>query len=181
MGSDVGHHGIQQERLDAVGGKSMKPICLLLGLVFSLAAHANNDAQQLDKAAEATRAFRQAMSTLSSLTAVPTPDPSITSVSTNPWLSSIFSSVIPNLQGQGPVATVYRIAVKLQHYTLRRLSNSKEGLGLGSRRKDDELRGKAIKVIDLLQHSAELGNSDALFTLAKISLVRPTWQCCGRN
>jgi SEL1 protein len=156
----------------------MKPICLLLGLVFFLAAHANDDAQQLDKAAEATRAFKQAMNTLSSLTAVPTPDPSITALPTNPLLPSFLSFVIPNLQGQGPIASVYRIAVKLQHYTLRRLSNGKEGLGLGSRRTDDELRGKAIKVIDLLQHSAELGNADALFTLAKLSLVRPTQQHC---
>ena len=155
-------------------GKSMKLICLLLALVFSLVAYANDDAQQLDKAAEATRAFKQAMSTLSSLTDVPSPDPSIAAPPTNPLLSSLFSSVIPNLQGQGPIASVYRIAVKLQHYTLRRLSNSKEGLGLGSRRKDDELQGKAIKVIDLLQHSAELGNTDALFMLAKLSLVRPT-------
>jgi SEL1 protein len=34
------------------------------------------------------------------------------------------------------------------------------------------MRGKSIKIIDLLQHSAELGNTDALYTLAKISLVR---------
>lgn len=33
------------------------------------------------------------------------------------------------------------------------------------------MRGKAIKVVDLLQHSAELGNLDALFTLGYISLV----------
>jgi hypothetical protein len=42
----------------------------------------------------------------------------------------------------------------------------------GSRKKGDEMRGKAIKVVDLLQHSAELGNMDALYTLAQISLVR---------
>lgn len=34
------------------------------------------------------------------------------------------------------------------------------------------MRGKAIKVVDLLQHSAELGHLDALYTLAQISLVR---------
>jgi hypothetical protein len=34
------------------------------------------------------------------------------------------------------------------------------------------MRGKAIKVIDLLQHSAELGNTEALYTLARLSLVR---------
>jgi len=33
------------------------------------------------------------------------------------------------------------------------------------------MRGKAIKVLDLLRYSAELGNLDALFTLGQISLV----------
>jgi len=43
-----------------------------------------------------------------------------------------------------------------------------------SKEKDrqEEQRVKAIKVVDLLQHSAELGNTDALFVLAQISLVR---------
>ncbi len=49
---------------------------------------------------------------------------------------------------------------------------AKEGLGLGSKRKDEDLRGKAIKVLDLLQHSAELGNTDALYTLAQLYMVR---------
>ncbi|KAF8622649.1 hypothetical protein AX15_006760 [Amanita polypyramis BW_CC] len=159
----------------------MRLVCLLLALVFSLAANASNDQQQLDQAAEAARAFKQAMNTLSSLAVAPsqpTPDPSIASVSTNSPLSSLLSSVIPNLQGQGPFASAVRIAVKLQQYTLRRLSSGlgKQGLGIGSKRKDDELRGKAIKVIDLLQHSAELGNTDALYILAKISLFPPTPQ-----
>jgi SEL1 protein len=36
------------------------------------------------------------------------------------------------------------------------------------------MHGKAIKVVDLLQHSAELGNQDALFTLGYISLFPPS-------
>ena len=40
-----------------------------------------------------------------------------------------------------------------------------------SKERVEELKGKAIKVIDLLQHSAELGNTDALYALAQISLV----------
>jgi SEL1 protein len=52
------------------------------------------------------------------------------------------------------------------------MSFGKQGLGTGaSKKKDEELTGKAIKVIDLLHHSAELGNMDALYSLAKISLV----------
>jgi len=41
----------------------------------------------------------------------------------------------------------------------------------GLRQKDEEQRTKAIKVVDLLHHSVELGSMDALYTLAKISLV----------
>jgi len=35
------------------------------------------------------------------------------------------------------------------------------------RRKDEEMRGKAIKVLDFLQYSAKLGNLDVLFTPGK--------------
>ena len=122
----------------------------------------------------AARAYKQAMTTLATLRAHSpqhTSDPSLVAGSGNS--KSIFSSFLPNLQGQGPIASAVRIILKLHHYTFRRISNrfSQEGLGLGSKKKDDELRGKAIKVVDLLQHSAELGNMDALYTLAQISLV----------
>ncbi|KAG2043750.1 hypothetical protein BDR03DRAFT_939818 [Suillus americanus] len=36
------------------------------------------------------------------------------------------------------------------------------------------MRGQAIKVVDRLQHSVELGNLDALFTLGYISLFPPS-------
>jgi SEL1 protein len=42
-----------------------------------------------------------------------------------------------------------------------------------SRRRDDDLSRKAVKVLDLLQHAADLGHNDALYTLAHISLVNP--------
>ena len=72
------------------------------------------------------------------------------------------------------MGSAIRIILKIHQYTFNRVGNvfNKDGLGLGSKKKDEELRGKAIKVIDLLQHSAELGNMDALFTLAQVSLVR---------
>lgn len=78
------------------------------------------------------------------------------------------------MQGQGPLGSAVRIILKIHQYTFNRVGNafSRDGLGLGSKKKDEELRGKAIKVIDLLQHSTELGNMDALFTLAHVSLVR---------
>lgn len=87
--------------------------------------------------------------------------------------SSFLSYILPSAQGQGPIASAMRIAMKLRHqswipstitdYFAREIR--------GGRRKDNELAGRAIKVIDLLQHAAELGNTDALYTLAQISLV----------
>jgi SEL1 protein len=50
---------------------------------------------------------------------------------------------------------------------------TKDSIGLGSQKqKEEEIQRKLVKVIDLLQHSAELGHTDALFTLAQVSLVR---------
>lgn len=148
--------------------------------------------QELDQAAEgqtcvcpsiffwlspfiASRAYKQAVATLATLTAHPpsfTFDPSLIN---NGNSKSIFSAFLPNLQGQGPIGSALRIFLKLHYHTVRRLSIAlglgQETIGMGSRRKDEEQRLKAIKVLDLLLHSAELGNTDALFTLAKVSLV----------
>lgn len=123
----------------------------------------------------AARAYKQAISTLATLTAHPpahTFDPSLASGSSN--TKSLLSTFLPSIQGQGPIGSAIRIVIKVHQYTIRRLTNSlgKEGLGLGSKRKDDEMRGKAIKVADLLEHSAELGSMEALYTLAYVSLVR---------
>lgn len=72
------------------------------------------------------------------------------------------------------MGSAVRIFLKLHHLISNRLSSSfsKEGLGLGSKRRDEDLRAKAIKALDLLEHSAELGNTDALFTIGLVSLVR---------
>ncbi|KAF8161262.1 hypothetical protein B0H34DRAFT_372708 [Crassisporium funariophilum] len=132
---------------------------------------------ELDQAAEASRAYKQAMSTLTALRAHPpqhTFDPALASGNGNS--KSIFSSFLPNLQGQGPIGSVVRIVMKIHHHTFSRIGNtfSQENLGLGSKKNEEEMRGKAIKVVDLLQHSAELGNMDALYTLAQVSLFPPT-------
>jgi len=116
------------------------------------------------------------MATLTTLTAHPpahTFDPSLASASTN--TQSIFSIFLPNLQGQGPIGTAFRIILKLHHHATRRITNSfgKEHFKFGFKRKEDELRDKAVKVVDLLQHSAELGNMEALYTLSQVSLVCP--------
>ncbi|RDB24755.1 Protein sel-1 1 [Hypsizygus marmoreus] len=153
----------------------------IIPLVTQNAGDTGSDAAttnpRFDQATEAARAYRQAMSTLATLTAHPpahTFDPSL--VYGTPNTKSLFSSFLPNIHGQGPIGSALRIAVKVHHYTIRRIVNGfgKEGLGIGSRRKEDDMRGKAIKVVDLLEHSAELGNMDALYTLAHVSLFPPT-------
>ncbi len=125
----------------------------------------------------AARAYKQALSTLSTLSDLPysqAHDRSSNGYPITSYTNTLFSSLLPNIQGQGPIASAMRIALKLRHqrWLPEFISNfiSKE-VG-GGRRKDEDLHGKAVKVLDLLQHAAELGNTDALYTLAQISLVR---------
>jgi len=84
----------------------------------------------------------------------------------------MLSSILPNPQGRGPLGSALRIVIKLRHQSwLPRFLSSRLSHDSGRRRSDEELSGRAIKVIDLLQHAADLGHLDALFTLGKISLV----------
>ncbi|KAJ7668547.1 hypothetical protein DFH06DRAFT_1182031 [Mycena polygramma] len=127
----------------------------------------------LDQAAEATRAYKQAIVTLSTLTARPplhTYGSSFSAGNAQPS-RSLLSSFFPNLQGQGPLGSAMRIATKIQRQIVNGVL---AGVGKESRSKQEETKGKAIKVLDLLQHSAELGNSEALYTLAQISLFPPS-------
>ncbi|KAJ2925130.1 hypothetical protein H1R20_g11954, partial [Candolleomyces eurysporus] len=132
--------------------------------------------QELDQAAEATRAYAQALTTLSALK--PHPSQHVFDAllaTTNDNTKSIFTSFFPNVQGQGPIGSAIRIILRLHHLATSRISSSlsKEGLGLGNKKKDEDLRTKSIKVMDLLQHSAELGFQDALYTIGVLSLFPP--------
>ncbi|EIN06738.1 HCP-like protein [Punctularia strigosozonata HHB-11173 SS5] len=122
----------------------------------------------------ATRAYKQALATLSTLTANPpsyTRDPSF-GVS-NAYLSSYLE------HSPGPLASAIRIVLRLKKQPGQWLRQVLPSLGVkddgssGKSRKEDEARGKAVKVLDLLQHSAELGHTDALYTLGQISLLPP--------
>jgi hypothetical protein len=121
----------------------------------------------------AARAYKQALATLTTFTALP----SSRAFETHHQFSwhtgnSILSSFLPNPQGQGPLGSAIRIAIKLRHQSwLPRFLSSRLPQDSGRRRSDEELSGRAIKVLDLLQHAADLGHSDALFALGKISLV----------
>ncbi|EPT02547.1 hypothetical protein FOMPIDRAFT_1143800 [Fomitopsis schrenkii] len=140
------------------------------------ASKGKEDIQIVDPSVEATRAYNQAVSTLSTLTALPPSQ----SEESSPYLSHNnngfqLSTLFPSIQGHGPIASAMRIAVKLLHQPWLPTSITgyvKEELG-GGRKKDVELHSKAVKVIDLLQHAADLGHNDALFTLAQVSLFPP--------
>ncbi|EAU91431.2 MMS2 [Coprinopsis cinerea okayama7 len=123
----------------------------------------------------AARAYKQALATLSALKPHPSQyvfDASLAAGNSN--TKSIFNSFLPNLQGQGPIGSAVRIILKLHHFATSAFGQERLGLGgSGKKKKDEELRGKSIKVMDLLQHSAELGNLDALYTLAMVSLFPP--------
>lgn len=114
------------------------------------------------------------MITLSNLTAYPPPyDHDPFSQSSVSQATSFLSSYLPSAQGQGPIGRAIRIAIKLrQKFSPFRIFSWTDSLAAAARKRDEEIRGKAIKVIDLLQYSAELGNTDALYILARLSLVR---------
>ena len=112
------------------------------------------------------------MSTLATLTALP---PMQSEEPAHHASGFPLSSLLPSIQGQGPIASTLRILVKLRNHSWLP-SVVTEYLGRefsNGRRKEDEHRGKAVKVIDLLHHAAELGHTDALYTLGQVSLVRP--------
>ncbi len=120
----------------------------------------------------AARAYKQAVATLATLTASPSSRAFDTYQFSWPTGNSILSSFLPNPQGQGPLGSALRIAIKLRHQSwLPRFLSSRFSQESGRGRSEEELRGRAIKVIDLLQHAADLGNLDALFFLSKLSLV----------
>ncbi|KAH8087852.1 HCP-like protein [Cristinia sonorae] len=128
----------------------------------------------IDAAAEAARAYKHALSTLTTLSKLPT-SPNRDRQSAPAHSNSLLSYLLPDAQGDGPIASAIRIATKLRHQSWIPASISdyfSRELG-GGRKKEDELVGRAVKVIDLLQHAAELGHTDALYTLAQISLFPP--------
>ena len=137
------------------------------------------------QAKEASQAHLQALQTLSALTAASTQasDPyshtSSHSSSSPSILTSFLSTVFPTPNQRGPIATAIRIAQRLrqQSWTPRPVlalfglvGPSSKG-GSGRSRRSEEMRGRAVKIVDLLEHSIELGNVDALYTLGRISLV----------
>jgi len=81
------------------------------------------------------------------------------------------SSLFPN--HQGPIATAIRIlgTLRQQSWLPRFLAKKINGKRWGSKQTDSQ-KARATKAIELLEFAAEAGNTDALYKLAQISLVR---------
>ncbi|KAF9517964.1 hypothetical protein BS47DRAFT_1359232 [Hydnum rufescens UP504] len=115
------------------------------------------------------------MQTLQSLEPPPTNAPFTSPQSTPSFLTSLF----PN--AQGPIATGIRIFYRLKSHKWipRWLSgkfdrmNDDHGWGLFRTAPKDVTGGKALKVLDLLEHAVDLGNLDAVYMLAHVSLFPP--------
>jgi SEL1 protein len=128
-----------------------------------------------DRASEAQSAYNQAIQTLQSLSPPPTNAPFTSPQSTPSFLTSLF----PN--AQGPIATGIRIFYRLKSHKWipRWLSgkfdriNDDHGWGLFRTSPKDVTGGKALKVLDLLEHAVDLGNLDAVYMLAHVSLYPP--------
>lgn len=137
--------------------------------------HALCQVLQILRLVAAARAYKQALATLHHVNVSygQREDHVYLPYNTQSHSTSIWSALLPNAQGQGPIASAIRIASKLRqqkwvpgfitHFLGKQLG--------GGRRKDEELAVKAVKVLDLLQHAIDLGHSDALYLLAHLSLV----------
>ncbi|OBZ69692.1 Protein sel-1 1 [Grifola frondosa] len=104
------------------------------------------------------KSIKQALSTLATLTALP------------PLQSEQPSYYTPNF----PLSKYDAHTVKLRHQSWlpHFLTGTWQG-ALWWEEKGRRVPWEAVKVIDLLQHAAELGNTDALYTLGQISLFPP--------
>ncbi|KAJ1306301.1 hypothetical protein OPQ81_011000 [Rhizoctonia solani] len=118
--------------------------------------------EQDAKSLEAQKALADALSTIKALDALPPYAASPIDATLPAWINSIF----PN--PSGPVASALRIVTKLR---------SQQWLPsfLSSRASRDEarVRQRVSRLEALLQRSIELGNLDALYTLAHISVYPP--------
>ena len=90
-------------------------------------------------------------------------------------LSKVLSSILPNPHGQGPFSSAIRIAMKLRHQSwLPRIVWTLVGFN-GDHREDDPSTSESYRttatVISMLKHAINLGHTDAMFTLASLSLV----------
>ncbi|KAG2055641.1 pseudouridine synthase [Suillus hirtellus] len=114
-----------------------------------------------DQGAEATRAYKFALFTLSNLTAHPSSHTHNVFSQPTTTTPSLLSALLPNPQGQGPLGSAIRIALRFrQQFFLFRLFGGPSGSA--TRRRDEEMRGKTMEVVASLPSSEEdLSTEDA--------------------
>ena len=125
----------------------------------------------------ADRAYKKAIALLATIRDSP---PTHNAQSAHPTssgiLSKVLSSIIPSPHGQGPFSSAIRIAMKLRHQSwFPRIFWTILGLNVDGRDEDPETSEgyrNTATVITLLRRAISLGHTDAMFTLASLSLVR---------
>ena len=124
----------------------------------------------------ADRTYKKAINLLSTIRDSPvTKKVESATPSSSGLLSKVLSSLLPSPHGQGPFSSAIRIAMKLRHQSwLPRIFWTLFGFKGGHREEDpstsEGYRNTAL-VISLLKHAISLGHTDAMFTLASLSLV----------
>lgn len=124
----------------------------------------------------ADRVYKKAVTILSTIRDSPV-IPTVESATppSSGLLSKVLSSILPNPHGQGPFSSAIRIAMKLRHQSwLPRILWTLLGFNNGHREAgsttSEDYRNTAT-VISLLKHAVSLGHTDAMFTLASLSIV----------
>lgn len=119
---------------------------------------------------EAQKAYAQAVRIIRALSALPPSQVTPYHADTPTKPPAILKTLFPNEHGL--VAKTIRAAYQLRHQQWPKFPawlSRRFGGRTGKRR--EETRGRALKVVDLLEHAIELGHEDAVYTMAEISLV----------
>src|ERR1700733_3255376 len=120
------------------------------------------------------------------------PPPKHAAASNSQITPSFIRSLFPN--AHGPISMLLRMTNRVRNHRwiprwlsgkMDRIKNDDSSSswnvfrGYGS--SADSTGGKSIKIIDLLEHAADLGHLDAMYTLAGLSLFPPAWSSLPIN
>ncbi|KAG8707821.1 ERAD-associated protein, partial [Ceratobasidium sp. 394] len=114
------------------------------------------------KTAEADKALTDALAILKALDALPPTTASPSDPSLPPWLASLF----PN--PSGPLASTLRIITKL-----RAQSWLPTFLSTRASRDEARVRQRVTRLVGLLEKAVELGNTEAMYVFAHVSMYPP--------
>lgn len=117
---------------------------------------------------EANAAYTQALQTIRLLKVLTPSQAAALYPDSSPPPNAFLSTLFPN--ENGPIAAVIRLGYRVYYQPWLPRWASRVLSGRSGRRRD-EIKGRAAKAIDLLQHAVDLGNEEALFTMAQVSLV----------